>query len=1748
MASGTIGYFEATNGEMIYLSGKLTKPEPGRFFFQKQTNPGVAGEFVGLVEFPGTDRAYRIEPSGPAGAPELVERAMGEVLCQRLPVPTNAPIYRTAQLPPLNPGNFPNLPPPVYQNGISVLESLHGATAVIYLDFQGGYTPSWGGVTFARPDVSNEQIREVWQRVAEDFMPFNINLTTDLKMFQNAPPGKRQHVIITPTKTASPEAGGIANIGSFNYTGDIPCWVFETSGKACAEACSHEIGHTLGLSHEGQNSAAGYLEYFQGDGTGDTSWAPIMGVGYYRDVSQWCRGEYLYANNHEDELAIIATENNTVAYRPDDTGDTLATSRYLELYGDYSASAEGVIERTADTDAFRFSTLGGVVSLRADPVNVGPDLALAVSLYDANDLLVASNSPQDTLWAALSTNVSAGTYTFRVTGTGRGDPLTNGFSTYASLGYYAVTGSVTNAQLPDRFAIPEHATNGTIVGNIMARETGIDPLSYSIVSGNYSNTFSLDDFGVLVVADNRALDYTTLANQTQLAVQFELFVNIADLVEPGLSETNRRVVVAVLPVLGPPVINQQPQSLTVTADYDATFNVSASADQALFDPLTYQWFFNGMGIVGATTSGLVIAAAQEQNAGDYTVVVSNFLGAVTSSVAVLNVTPAPDLVAWGWNDYGQTNVPAGLNDVVQISAGAEHNLALLRNGTVVAWGAGAQTNVPTGLADVVAVAAGASHSLALKRDGTVAAWGKDDVGQTDVPSNLSNVVAIAAGGEHSLALNSDGGVAAWGFNYYGQCNVPLTVTNVVAIAAGSNHSLALRGDGTVVAWGDSSSFQVYVPANLSNVVSIAAGVQHSLALTADGQLAAWGKNLYGQTTIHPLGMPLAAIADGGFHNLVLLPDGSVIGWGAGSQPTNIAPNFGQSHVPAHVTHTAAIAAGWAHSLLLRGHGAPFITEPPIGRIGYRNSQVAFHVTATGELPLYYQWQSGTTNLPSATNQVLILDDAVSEGDYQVTVSNALGVASSASARLTLVDRPPTILVQPLNQKAYLGGQLQLQVLADGSKPLFYQWRLNGADLPGATAAVLTLEHLVTAQSGYYSVVVSNAGGSVSSVKALIQVSQVAAWGDDTYGQTEIPDGLDGVIRVAGGYYHSLALRSDRTVVAWGLSGSRFNGYNYGQTTVPPGITNAIAVAAGGYHSLALQADGTVVAWGAGYTNSGFSPHYGQSIVPSGLSDVVAIAAGVYHSLALKSDGSLVVWGGQPSLPLTVPPQVTNIVAIASWDYSISALRADSVVITWGGGGGIPIGFTNLIAIAPNVGLTGDGRAISTPGLLVSGLAEVAGGSYYQLLARRTDGTVATWGGTNFAGLGAVPPGLTNAVSVSCGRLHNLVALGDGSLQITAPPSDRKVDFGRKTLLTVLVAGAPPVHFQWRFNGANLDEQTNSWLRLSNLKPTDAGDYSVVVSNPSQVLTSAPAHLSVHLPSTWSIGAAVDSPGLAWNSPGAVAWFGETNITHDGYAAAQSGVILDNQQSTLQTIVYGPGAVSFWWKVSSEQWFDFLNFAVNGRVQAAISGEVDWQFEQFNLPGGSNVLSWTYAKDPDVSFGLDAGWLDEVTATTNPPVIVQQPLGVKVPMGTNILLWVVAQGSPPLSYQWYKSGISVLDATGSVLRITNATRHDSGAYAAAVTDPGGTTLSSNAVIVVTVPQVLGSAGWLPGQGFSLVSQDADGAPLLQADLPGFAAQTSTNLVDWTTLSNSLTLSNGALLLVDPDSGNSAMRFYRIRDVQ
>ncbi len=289
-----------------------------------------------------------------------------------------------------------------------------------------------------------------------------------------------------------------------------------------------------------------------------------------------------------------------------------------------------------------------------------------------------------------------------------------------------------------------------------------------------------------------------------------------------------------------------------------------------------------------------------------------FSSAVWSRAADAEPGPgAPDdIFAWGPSGWGW-NEPIAMDGIVAVAAGADHGLALDRDGHVGAWGDDSmgQTEVPPDLANVVAVAAGDGFSLALRADGTVVAWGANDRGQADVPEDLGEATAIAAGHGFGLALRSDGTLAGWGDATTGVVPVP-ALAGVIAISAGAYHALALRSDGTIVAWGDNSYGQCRVPGWLTRARAISAGGDFSLALLADGRIAAWGDDTYGQLDVPEGLLNVAAVSAGAFHAVALLASGDVVAWGGGRKQ-------GEADHPWRLVDFKAVAAGDGFSLAIR---------------------------------------------------------------------------------------------------------------------------------------------------------------------------------------------------------------------------------------------------------------------------------------------------------------------------------------------------------------------------------------------------------------------------------------------------------------------------------------------------------------------------------------------------------------------------------------------------------------------------------------------------------------------------------------------------------------------------------------------------------------------------------------------------------------------------------------------------------------
>ncbi len=391
-----------------------------------------------------------------------------------------------------------------------LLHSNPTANHVIYLDFDGSVTSgtSWnssftGGADIITPAYDfdgnaaafgtseQERIQYIWQRVSEDFAPFNVDVTTQepgIEALRKVGTGDTQwgvRVAIGGNGSWYGSAGGVAYISSFNWNSDTPTFVFEDNlangnEKYTAEAISHEAGHTLGLGHDGTATVG----YYEGHGTGATGWAPIMGVGYYKELAQWSKGEYTGANQTQDDLAIITSQNG-FTYRTDLVGDSTGTATAATVNGT-TVSASGLIERTTDKDVFSFTTGAGAVSFTVSPFTRSPNLDIEAKLLDSTGTVVATANPIGALGATVSASVPAGQYFLQIDGVGEGSPTATGYSDYGSLGQYSFTGTIVSAaSLPTLSVGDATATEaGTLTFRIALSIAAADPVTVNFGTAN----------------------------------------------------------------------------------------------------------------------------------------------------------------------------------------------------------------------------------------------------------------------------------------------------------------------------------------------------------------------------------------------------------------------------------------------------------------------------------------------------------------------------------------------------------------------------------------------------------------------------------------------------------------------------------------------------------------------------------------------------------------------------------------------------------------------------------------------------------------------------------------------------------------------------------------------------------------------------------------------------------------------------------------------------------------------------------------------------------------------------------------------------------------------------------------------------------------------------------------------------------------------------------------------------------------
>jgi len=811
-----------------------------------------------------------------------------------------------------------------------------------------------------------------------------------------------------------------------------------------------------------------------------------------------------------------------------------------------------------------------------------------------------------------------------------------------------------------------------------------------------------------------------------------------------------------------------PQKYTPTVGSNLTMSVTGAPTGAKF-----QWKKSNDSLTNATSANYTLGNVTYSNAGPYSCLVTVTGNATFGNTTVTTfVVPQYDkslVLGWGNNTWGQTTPPSGLSNITAIAAGTNHSLAVRANGTVVAWGDNSsnQTAVPAGLTGVSTVAAAGDHSLALRTSGTVVAWGSNSSGESDVPTELTGVVQIAAGTAHSLALKSDGTVVAWGDNSFGQSTVPAEAINVTEIAAAGNFCLARKTDGTIVAWGDNADGQLDIvntgqsflvaagPSfSLSSLLSdgtvdgagangsgqldipvdlgvyptaIACGDAHVLAVdNATKLIVAWGENAQDQATV-PAGLgEVKAVAAGGNHSLALKSDGTVVAWGDNT--------YGQSTVPGGFPDAVAISAGGAHTLALKKDGT---------------------VVAWGDNSF------GQAMVPDSLTDVV----AVSGGSQHSLALKKDGTVVAWGGNSNRQTDVPLGLTNVIAIAA--GGQHSLALKAGGTVVAWGDNSSKQSTVPDDLTDKLVIG---IAAGASHSLAIWSDGKTPATTKVI-------AWGSNTYGQCTVPADLVNVSAVAGGYYHSLALKTDKTVVGWGSDA-------VGQITAPAGLANVGSIAAGGEFSMALTGNGTLKAWGSNAS--------GQTDVPAKAGGSVMISAGAAFALALQRDTS----SDQPPKISTQP--ISQVVANGTaCTFTIMATGDAPLRYQWRKNG-VKVGAVgNLVSGVP--------ATWTTPVLTLSD-----GGSVYDVVVTNNAGTVTS-----------LPATITvkNAPSAS-------IASGNSTLSLVGQPLG----------LTANATGDGTIAYQWKRNGIAIPGANTATYGTASLAYVQGGYYSVDVTDATGLTT------------------------------------------------------------------------------------------------------------------------------------------------------------------------------------------------------------------------------------------------------------------------------------------------------------------------
>jgi GH25 family lysozyme M1 (1,4-beta-N-acetylmuramidase) len=514
---------------------------------------------------------------------------------------------------------------------------------------------------------------------------------------------------------------------------------------------------------------------------------------------------------------------------------------------------------------------------------------------------------------------------------------------------------------------------------------------------------------------------------------------------------------------GPPAITTQPANATVNQGQNATFSVVATGSA----PLAYQWEFNGANISGATASSYTVVSAQSANAGTYAVVVTNSLGSATSANATLTVNIPPSITTQPANQTVTQGQAASFSVVAAgttpLSYQWQFGGANISGATTSGYSISSAQPANAGNYDVVVTnVAGAVTSATATLTVNVPPSITTQPANATVTQGQNATFSVVAAGTTPLSYQwtfNGGNISGATASSYTVVNAQpanagtyaVTVTNVAGTVASANASLTVNVPPSITTQPSSETVTQGQPASFSVVATGTAPLSYQWQLG--------GANISGATA-SSYSIASAQPANAGNYDVIV---------------NNVAGSV-----------TSATAT-------LTVNVPPSITTQPANQTVNQGQNATFSVVAAGTTPLSYQWTFNGANITGATASSLTITNAQAgnAGTYAVAITNVAGTVTSGNATLTVI-LPPIISTQPASQLAAVSNSATFTVgLSQGSTPLSYQWKKNGANISGATLSSLTLSSLTWGSAGTYSVTITNVAGSATSANATLTMEQAA---------------------------------------------------------------------------------------------------------------------------------------------------------------------------------------------------------------------------------------------------------------------------------------------------------------------------------------------------------------------------------------------------------------------------------------------------------------------------------------------------------------------------------------------------------------------------------------------------------------------------------------------------------------------------------